>query len=268
MFKFSWLLIWYAVGLTAQPITIEESVPVNLQPLYSEMAKDIYALEVGMFHHRAELPIHIYYRGVDDNPITSLNDWANPTAIMIGINVRGWYPPQFALQFSHEIGHVMQGPRRNNGFIDTLCVALSLEVVTSLLKEWTARPPALFKTGDLIGYRERTETEHMDQLNPVLFSAYKSKNWKAVANYISTHTSEIDPASNYPHYREAQIATASAVLSGPVDWTQLIGTDRCTEPPPAIFPMFTELLPISTSCLDKFRDISCRMGYHCPPVGH
>lgn len=225
------------------------------------VARDIYFEVLGLFQGRPplDLPIAIYH---SDLPITSLNDWSAPTEIRIGTTV--FEPRQFAFQFSHEMGHVMLDPRRNNGFVDAVCAALSLEVLSRLSVKWRTAPPLpSLRSVDLLGYRKDTESQALRDVPSTITDAVSNEDWTTVTAYLRDHRQEIEPGDD-PRYRAMQTLAALAILSKPVDWQTLRGIAACTEPDPKTDANF-RVLPLRAGCLVRVRDIACRIGSACAP---
>ena len=204
-----------------------------------------------MFRHKPplNLPIVIY----SDRPITSLDDWKNPSVIRIGVTSPLWSSDQLIFQISHELGHVMLDPRRNNGFVDTICSALSVALLKELAVEWG---------DDLINYEALYEREAILTLPPELRGSLLLKDWESVAAYLKSHTDDLEPSPD-PKYRMTELAAALLLLSKPVNWPDLVGIAGCTFPPPEVDPSFLQL-PILPACLNRVKELACRIEYHCP----
>ncbi len=251
--------------LTGQAIiNAEDTIPVKYHPLFKVVAADVYAVVIEMFHGRPplDLPVFIYHS--EDFPRTSLNDWSHPMSIRIGTTVTQGNVDVFTFQFAHEMGHVMLDPRRNSGFADAVCAALSLEILARLSAKWRTSPPTTSLRGfDLLAYRHRVESEMMPEFPPEIAAAVKSERWTPVAAYLRAHRHEMEPSTS-PSYRQTQLLAALSILSKPVDWESLKGIAGCTDPSPEQQPTF-QLLPIAKTCMNKVRDIDCRVGADCQP---
>jgi hypothetical protein len=245
-------------------IQVERSIPDYSRDMVHAVASDIYFEVLGLFQGRPplDLPIAIYHSS--DLPITSLNDWSTPTEIRIGTTVTGFEPGQFAFQFSHEMGHVMLDPRRNNGFVDAVCAALALEVLSRLSVKWRTAPPLPPLRGvDLLSYRKTTESQALRDVPTRIADAEFNEDWATVTAYLRDHRQEIEPGDS-PRYRTLQTLAALAILSKPVDWQTLRGIAACTEPDPKTDANF-RVLPLRAGCLVRVRDIDCRIGSTCAP---
>jgi hypothetical protein len=244
-------------------VSIDDSIPIEFRALFQAVASDVYSVVLEIFHGRPPLDLPIIIFHSDPWPVTSLNDWLKPTEIRIGTTVTQGYIEQFAFQFAHEMGHVMLDPRRNSGFGDAVCTALSLEVLGRLSVKWRTAPPLASLLGfDLLRYRRLIEEEMMPEFPPDIRAAVLGGNWQAVTAYLRKHRQEIEPSD--ARYRTTQRLAVLAMLSKTVAWADLRGIAACTEPSPEKQPMFSTL-PISPACLRKVRDIDCTMGADCGP---
>jgi len=254
--------LFSAGALVGQAIvSVDQSIPSDVRPSFQAVGSDVYSRVVDMFHGRPplDLPITVHHSG--GPPRTSLNDWSAPTALLIDTTVTKWYPDQFVFQFAHEMGHVMLNPRRNSGFVDAICVALSLEILSQLSVKWETAAPVNGLRGNFLGrYRGQYESEVLTEVPGEIAAAVSRSDWTSVAMYLRAHREEIEPTN--PKYRITQLLAALVILSKPVKWEDLRGIAACTDPDTKVDPSF-RILPVSVACMEKIKDIGCRIGSEC-----
>jgi len=233
-----------SMNMASAQVTADASLPESVRAIFQVVGTQVYSVVTEMFHGNPplDLPIVIV---LSSPPRTMLDDWAKPTSIRIGTTLTEPRLDQFVYQFSHEMGHVMLDPRRNSGFVDAICTALSLAVLSR------------FNMG---GYRKLNDTESMQSLPLEITSAVAAKDWTKVRSYLHDHRSEMEPDS--PTYRPVQYLAALSILSGPVDWGALKGIAGCTEPGPNKDPSF-RILQIKPGCMTTVSDLDCRIGANC-----
>jgi hypothetical protein len=231
-------------NVASAQITVDSAFTESVRQNLQDTGNRVYSVVTEMFHSKPplDLPIIVFH---NNQPITILDTWTKPTAIRIGTTLTDWYIDQFIFQFSHEMGHVMLDPRRNSGFVDAVCTALSLEVLRRIQQN---------------PYRQLYESEVLQEFPRDITLALAEKDWPKVRNYLHDHRSEIEAQS--PRYRVAQVLAALSILSGPVEWSALKGIAGCTVPTVAEDPSF-RTLPITADCMAKVGDLDCRTGGTC-----
>jgi hypothetical protein len=178
---------------------------VELQPTFASesrahmqvVANDIVAVVrhlMGRIRPPLDFPIAAYYRnpGV---PITQLNDWRKPSAILIGLTAGGRKYDQFAYQLGHELGHVMLGPKHTNHTTEVLATALSLEVLDRLSDQWQRTPPAVPRAREyaplFTKYRQSQEERYLKTLPYEVQDAVMHRKWTIVQDYLKTQRSRL-----------------------------------------------------------------------------
>jgi hypothetical protein len=169
-------------------------------------------------------------------PITSLDNWQNPTHILISLTVTDRKYSQFVYQLAHELGHVMLGVHRTNSTSETLAVAVALEALDRLATKWGSKPPFLQwqDYGEKFRqYRQRTEADALRRsgLEPLLRrpGALRSR-LRQLNRSIDLSDAELTAERG----RDLQEVGAMIIRSEfGVTWSQFVGIERCTVPPPS-----------------------------------
>lgn len=197
-------------------------------------------------------------------PITRLDNQDRPTKILIGINSTERHWAQFAYQLGHELGHVMMNPRRTNSIIETICMALSYEVLERLHKKWGTGTPfvrtVLTDYGEEFEkYKKENDDIALARLPSAIKIAAERRNWIAVRQYLHEQLTDEDLRSDHAH--DVQTLGAIALRSGPITWNQLWNLGKCTSPPPEEMRGLATL-PIGPDCIRRL-PMLCRIVINC-----
>lgn len=211
-------------------IIVDTSFPEPERRDFQVIAEDVWTVVSEAFHSRPPLDLPIICHKRSDGPFTALNDWANPDSIIIGLSVSGSFWAQFVYQLSHELGHVMLDPRRTNGVVETICVALSYEVLDRLARKWQEKAPLPHMNGwghNFSDYRKAESDNRIRRLGEIS-SAVSKDDWEAVREYLISHRDEQEQTLlgeiNGEHGRDIQALGALALCAtGQVPWPRFVG---------------------------------------------
>jgi hypothetical protein len=251
-------------------VTVDKSFDADGKNGLQVIANEVWGIVRDLFGRDPplNLPIHCYFK--PDYPQTRLDDWLQPTTILIGINITESKWDQFAYQFAHELGHVMLSPRRTNGIIETICMALAYETLDRLYAKWGS---GIYSNGILTAYaphfrsyRERDQTLTLSRFPPEIKEAVERKNWRLLRIYFQKHRSEQEQLTqaeiDAQHGRDLETLGAIALRSEPIPWKELWNLGACTKPTPDAMPVL-RLLPINPECIQRLSPTLCRIGRGC-----
>jgi len=185
-------------------------------------------------HPPLDLPIFCYHRS--DIPITQLNDWRNPTAILIGVTVNDRYYSQLAYQLGHEMAHVMVHPGETNQTVETLATALSLETLDHMADRWQRKPPpAVPKARDyafnFTRYRAEREQEALALLPKHVQKAAAERDWTSLRAYLKQENARLrnneQKELTTTHARALQTVGAIVLRSGQIRWNRMTSIHEC-----------------------------------------
>ncbi|HEV1286466.1 MAG TPA: hypothetical protein VNU44_14190 [Bryobacteraceae bacterium] len=264
--------IW-AAPVDAQ-VVVDRTLDADGSNQLQMIANEVWDIVRDLFGKAPPLNLPIRCHFDPSRPITSLDNWTRPTATMIGITVTGAHWSQFAYQLSHELGHVMIDPRRSNGIIETICVALSYEVLDQLSAKFGSGSPRSNRVLSAYGenfknYRQDDERAAISRFPPEIKVAFERKNWLELRRYLERHRSEQEQLTQAeiqaPHGRDIQTLGAIALRSAPIAWKDLWDLGACTSPPPDKLPSFLDA-PINSGCIQRLSPMLCRVGRGCNEV--
>jgi hypothetical protein len=236
---------------------LDDSWPEETRPTLQELANEVWDVVGEMFH--SSLPIDLPIRVRQSSAATPMTRVLE-NEINIRITAHGTFYSQFAFQLGHELGHVMLDPRRTNGVVEALAIAVSYEVLDRLgvkFAESPAYPWLADYAKNFKPYREGDEKIVLDKLPAEVREMVARKRWEQVAAYVLAHRAEME--AGHADDRDVQTLAAMALRSGEVDWGSLAGIAGCTTPPPSGDPGF-RVLPINADCLSRLADLFSRMG--------
>lgn len=257
---------WLAVGLiftglvSGDALYLDDSWPGATRSTLQALANDVWDVVAEMFHSSVPLdsPIRVHqsYGAV---PVTRVLE----NEINIRITAHGTYYAQFAFQLGHELGHVMLDPRRTNGVVEALCIAVSYEVLDRL-GDKVRTSPAYPWLGDYAKefrpYRENDENLVLEKFPQEIRGMVKQERWSDLADYLRAHAVEME--AGHSNDRDVQTLAAVALRSAPVDWGELAGIAGCTSPSVEQDPVL-RVLPLRPDCVSRVSDLLCRMGIGC-----
>ena len=255
----SLFLILLTTGLApAGSVYLDDSFPVSTRPTLQSLADDVWDLIAVMFHNQPPLALSIVCKYEDaDAPLTTIEG----DIISIRITATGTHYAQFAFQLAHELGHVMLDPRRSNGVIETICTAVSYEVLDRLGERVTSSPRLNWITdyaAHFTEYRKQDQKSYLASFPKDVRVMVDEQRWSDVSRYLSEHRADMQPHS--ARERATQTVAAAALRSSPLDWGQFTGLAACTNPTPADDPKF-RILPLSSDCIDRLAGVLERIGY-------
>jgi hypothetical protein len=259
-----WLVAaaFFSTLASADSLYLDDSFPDETRPTLQELANDVWDVVGEMFHSSLplDLPIHVRQSSAEV-PVTRVFE----NEINIRITSHGTFYAQFAFQLGHELGHVMLDPRRTNGVVEAVCIAVSYEVLDrlgdkvrqSIASPWLADYAKNFKP-----YRRNDQNIVLEKFPPEIRALVANKQWSDLAEYLRAHQSEME--AGHSNDRDVQTLAAIALRSAPVDWGELAGIAGCTTPSPSDDAAF-KVLPINPDCLARLSADLCRMGIGCNP---
>jgi hypothetical protein len=247
--------------LRANSVYIDESFPVSVRPTLQELADDVWDIVGDLFHSNPplDLPIEVHL-GRSGNPVTKLDNSADPRSINVRLTATDTHYGQFAFQLGHELSHVMLDPRRSNGIVEAICIAVSYEVLDRMgervrnyatLQWLTAYAPHFHE------YQQQDQALMIKPLPAEVAAMVAEHRWADVANYLHDRQADMEPGK--PEERALQTLAAAALRSGPLDFGDFAGIAGCTTPPPEDDPR-TRILPINSDCLSHVSDLLSRIG--------
>jgi hypothetical protein len=197
--------------------------------------------------------------------------WENPTYIAIGIwKERSTVDEGFALDLAHELGHVMLGPQQTSGVIETICVALSYEVLDRLGEdqELGKRLERLGHHPPFSAMRMTMQKAGLGLVAADLRSAALSNDWTAVRKYLAQHRALLEHSKllgeegkkRTQYARAVQEVAAMALRSGPVAWNRFVGLALCTKASSQEDPPSHQDPRIEARCLSKLTEALARIG--------
>ena len=211
-----------------------------------------------MFHNAAPLdaPIRCYYEK-SEAPLTTVDGGG----ISIRVTSTGTYYAQFVFQLAHELGHVMLDPRRSNGIVETICTAVSYEVLDRMGERVTVSPRLSWIADyapHFIEYREEDQKNYLSSFSKEVQAMIGERRWNDLSAYLSAHRKDMEPHA--ARERATQTLAAVALRSSAIDWGQFTGLAANTTPSPTDDPAF-KILPLNQDCIDRLSDVLCRIGW-------
>jgi hypothetical protein len=259
-----WLAVavWLAGVAHGGALYLDDSWPDATRPTLQELANDVWDVVAEMFHSSLplDLPIRVHQSDAAV-PVTIVFE----NEINVQITAHGTFYGQFAFQLGHELGHVMLDPRRTNGVVEAICIAVSYEVLDRLGQKekdspsypWLGDYAKNFKP-----YRKNDQKIVLAKSPQEVRDMVKGKKWPKLADWLRAHRTELE--AGHADDRNVQTLAAIALRSGPVDWGQFAGIAGCTTPSTQDDPGF-KVLPIGADCIARASGLLCRMGVGCAP---
>jgi hypothetical protein len=257
---YRFLGLMFCASASAGPVYLDDSFPVSTRPTLQTLADDVWDIVGEMFHNQAplDLPINVRYER-SDVPLTTVLH----SEISIRVTATGTHYAQFAFQLAHELGHVMLDPRRSNGIAETICTAVSYEVLDRLGDRVTSSPRLSWLTDyarHFAEYRREDQKSYLEKFPSEVRAMVDEQRWSDLSRYLAEHRREMEPKS--PNERAMQTLAAVALRSAPLDWGAFTGLAACTTPSPAEHPKF-RVLALREECVDRLADVLCRIGWAC-----
>jgi hypothetical protein len=263
------IAIIFARSINAQKVTLDRSFGEGLPDMQmtADGVSEIVEKRFGakpLLH----LPIYCHFEPWRPSPITILS--GGQIDIYLTVAERRW--DQFAFQLGHELGHVMLGPQRTNGIIETICYALSYEVLDALGEKWSSgaflinRVRFVAYAPNFKIYKENDQRLTMANFPKEIGDLVAKHRWLELSRYLHTHESEsedISPAGAVgQRARNIQALGAIAIRSGAITWKSFLGLANCTTPLPKQKPEFL-VAPTRPECLLRLSSTLCRIGVDC-----
>jgi hypothetical protein len=138
---------------------------------------------------------------------------------------------QFTYYLGHEFCHVMLDPRRDNGILETLATALSLQVLDDMGEYWHTKPPFTQVKEywpNFERYKLGEQARCLEKCPDEIKAAINNRDWESVSLYIRYKT------NNLNWDRDVQMLAAVRLLAGAVPWKELRALGSHTNPPPNI----------------------------------
>lgn len=248
-----------SVPTPSASLQLDDSFPEAVRRDLLVVARDVHAVVRRLFPAdppAGRRPIVLYHR--PGGPMT--DSTSDPGVYRIGVSVADRDYVRFAYQLGHELGHVYLDPRRTNGLLETLSVAVSLEVLDDLAWLWSTRAPyphwrsyaPAFRQ-----YRERVEHYHLARLPDEVRSAVGDGRWDDTALYLSERRDDQD---RNPVDRDLNLLGAMALRQRAVSWDRYLGIGSFTDPSPAEDAAFRDDLEIDLSQLPELASDMLRIG--------
>ena len=252
----------FASLASADALYLDDSWPASTRPSLQALANQVWDVVGEMFHSSlpVDLPIRVRqsYGAV---PVTRVLD----NEIDVRITAHGTYYAQFAFQLGHELGHVMLDPRRTNGVVEAICIALSYEVLDRI-GDKVRDSPAYPWLGDYAAnfrpYQRNDQQSMIAGFPAEIRDLVKQKRWPELADYLRAHRREME--AGHDDDRSVQTLAAIALRSERLDWGELAGIAGCTSPSSSDDPRF-QVLPLTPDCVSRVSGILCRIGVGCAP---
>jgi hypothetical protein len=178
-------------------------------------------------------------------PIT--DSTTDPRRYRIGLSVVDRSYARFVFQLGHELGHVYLDPRRTNGLLETVAVAISLQALDDLATRWARAPPYPHWRSyapALRRYRERVEAWYLRDLPDEVREAARTGNWQGVTLYLRYR--RLDQDRNATD-RALNMLGAIALRTQSVEWRSFLGLGSRTAPSPEEAGEFRDDLPIEVA---------------------
>jgi hypothetical protein len=193
-----------------------------------------------------------------EGPIT--DSTTDDRAYRIGLSIVDRSYARFVFQLGHELGHVYLDPRRTNGLLETLAVAVSLQALDDLAERWAYAPPhrnwrsyaPAFRS-----YRERVEAWYLRELPDAVREAARTGHWQDVALYLQYRRVDLDRNATD---RALNMLGAMALRTRSVGWRNFLGLGSRTIPSPDEAGEFRDDLPIETARVPGLESEMQRIG--------
>jgi len=256
-----WVVAFHFASLaSADSLSVDDSFPDSTRPTLEALADDVWNVVMEMFHSSPplDLPVRVHQSNASA-PLTRVLKGE----ISIRITSRGTHYAQFAFQLGHELGHVTLDPRRANGIVEAICIAVSYEVLDRLGDEIRMSPAYVWLSDyapNFAPYRENDQKITLAKMPEEVRALVANRDWSGIASYLRDHRREMEPGE--PAERILQTLAAVALRSGAIDWSELTGIAGCTVPPPEEDPR-VRILPIREDCIARLPEVFCRIGIGC-----
>jgi hypothetical protein len=259
-----WLAVTFCFAslASADSLYLDDSWPDETRATLQQLSDDVWDIVSEMFQSSMPLDLPIRVRqSKAEVPVTRVFE----NEINIRITAHGTFYGQFAFQLGHELGHVMLDPRRTDGVVEAIAIAVSYEVLDRLDKKVKDSPafPWLASYGkNFKPYRRDDQKIVLDKFPEEIRDLVAHKKWDQLSDYLRQHSQEME--AGHANDRDMQTLAAISLRSAPVDWSQFAGIAGCTTPSPNDDPTF-KVLPVNPDCVSRSSDLFCRMGIGCNP---
>jgi hypothetical protein len=276
-------VFWFIHGLTSPAIQVNETFPLepnNNRGAMQMVAEEIY--KVVQLATRSAPPLNrpkpilcfVVFNDPTLPPMTTFDDHSQIRIRLVegtpkhAVSERGY--SQFTYQLSHELAHVMMDPRRTNGVMETIAVALSHKTLAEMAARWSTNPPAppvfgaASYAGEFISYSNGEKSKYLSTFPRLVQDAVSGQQWKAVSLYLRYRRDDQDKDSED---RNLNTLGAIRLLSEPIDWESIVGVAAYTPRP--LLPAETQVqyvdfdLPHILSNRPKLSDCLRRLGRGC-----
>jgi hypothetical protein len=256
-------------GTGSQPVIyFDDSFPAETRADLQRVAVDVVAIAADLFPGdppAGRRSIDCFRR--ESGPITIATD---PARYRVGLSVVGRRYAQLAYQLGHEMGHIYLDPRRTNGLLETLAVAVSLEILDAMATRWSEHPPHPHWQSyapEFRRYREHTEARYLAKFPVEVQTAVREQRWRDVARYLTLRRDDQDANAID---RSLNVLGALTLRAQPVRWRNYIGVGSHTNPPPDSPTRFRDDLQVdlaqTPALLPDMRRIGRALASAVPPI--
>ena len=228
-----WGVLYFALSVPLfGQIRLEESFPEEVRRDLTTVAEEVLAVVQERMPGDPPAgvrPIVCFVR--PKGPIT--DSTSDPSVYRIGLTVTGLQYAQFAYQFGHELGHVWLDPRRTNGVLEILAVAISHQVLVDLAKRWKRGAPYpnwASYAPNFLSYLDQEVSGKLEKIPDSVRAMVQEGRWEEVGLYLRYRRPDQDREATD---RTLNTLGAVALRSEPVDWKEWVGVGSRTDPPPS-----------------------------------
>jgi hypothetical protein len=212
-------------------------------------------------------PITCY---VSSESVPRIDATTDPKKIRIGLalpkeSLEGLDYTRFVYQLGHELGHMMLGPLRTNGLIETLADAISYEILDRMTYLWKMKykpsHPWHLYAPEFKKYRENTEHQLISDLPQEIKDAILLSSWSEIALYLKDQMSVLDTNITSENGLMLRSLGARILRTNKMQWKELVGISGFTNPSPTLDSKFREDLQINVADLsDSLREALTHIG--------
>jgi hypothetical protein len=223
-------------------VHLDSSFPSDTREDLKAVARDV--LEVVRLRMGKEAPVKMpivcYVRPA--GPMTSVA--SDERTLRVGLSVTRRDYARLAYQLGHELAHVMMDPRRTNGLIEVVAVAMSLQTLDDIGKRWQHQAPYPEwrpYAKSFPEYRALVEEAALSRMPNEVTDAARCANWGHVARYLASKRREL---LQDIEQRDLQHLAAMLLRTNEVPWKQFWGLSALTDPPPWRDKRYRDDLPL------------------------